>query len=168
MKKTVRVFRPAAAANFCPRLAVLALLLRRGICKVKLVKVFGRVFCGAIQEVAAQVRKPGLLLCKCIVASLLPLASAAVYAGQSPTEPDIRRDATVIAVEKVMPSVVNIATETIVEYQDFYQNIFREFFGQSPFAPRRQREQSIGSGVLIDEEGYVLTNLHVVRRANRT
>lgn len=67
-----------------------------------------------------------------------------------------------------MPCVVNIATETIVEYQDFYQNIFREFFGQSPFAPRREREQSIGSGVIIDEEGYVLTNLHVVRRATRT
>jgi S1-C subfamily serine protease len=67
-----------------------------------------------------------------------------------------------------MPCVVNIATETIVEYQDFYQRMFSEFFGQGQYTPRREHQQSIGSGVIIDEEGYVLTNLHVVRRANRT
>jgi serine protease Do len=117
-------------------------------------------------------RRRTFIGCGLIIAAtgleLTAATSAFAAPGSAPAQADIRRDATVIAVEKVMPSVVNIATETIVEYQDFYQNIFREFFGQSPFAPRRQREQSIGSGVIIDEEGYVLTNLHVVRRANRT
>jgi serine protease Do len=82
-------------------------------------------------------------------------------------EPDIRRDATVAAVERVMPCVVNIATATVVEYQDFYQSLFHEFFGRSAGPRRQQAEYSIGSGVIIDEDGYVLTNLHVVRRATR-
>src|ERR1051325_3766758 len=91
----------------------------------------------------------------------LPLPICALAA-----EPDIRRDATVAAVERVMPCVVNIATATVVDYEDFYQGLFREFFGGG--GPRRQQQEySIGSGVIIDEDGYVLTNLHVVRRATR-
>src|SRR6476660_5038418 len=81
-------------------------------------------------------------------------------------EPDIRRDATVAAVERVMPCVVNIATTTLVEYEDFYESLYREFFGR-PGVRRQQAQYSIGSGVIIDEDGYVLTNLHVVRRATR-
>jgi len=98
--------------------------------------------------------------------SLPAMLLAAAMTGPG-AEPDLRRDTTVIAVEKVMPSVVNIATETVVEYEDFYQGIFRDFFGQVPYG-RRQQEFSIGSGVIIDEDGYVLTNFHVVRRATRT
>ncbi len=82
-------------------------------------------------------------------------------------EPDARRDATVEAVEQVMPSVVNIATETIVEYNDPFEQMLREFWG--PYYRRRQpnTQYSLGSGVIIDEDGYVLTNLHVVRRASK-
>jgi len=82
-------------------------------------------------------------------------------------EPDARRDATVEAVEQVMLSVVNIATETIVEYNDPFEQMLREFWG--PYYRRRQpnTQYSLGSGVIIDEDGYVLTNLHVVRRASK-
>jgi serine protease Do len=99
-----------------------------------------------------------------VLAAFFLARSTCLAAGDQ----DLRRDATVIAVERALPCVVNIATETIVEYQDFYQRLFSDFFGQGDPAPRREREQSIGSGVIIDEEGYVLTNLHVVRRASRT
>ncbi len=88
----------------------------------------------------------------------------AAAAAQPAALQDIRRDATVAAVEEVMPCVVNIATETIVEQQDWYEQIFRRFYG---LQPRQQRSVSLGSGVIIDEEGYVLTNFHVVRRASR-
>ena len=81
-------------------------------------------------------------------------------------ETDVRRDGVVQAVEKVMPSVVNIATATIVEYRDFYDSLLRDFYGWN--SPTRRKEQiSVGSGVIIDEEGYILTNLHVLRRASR-
>lgn len=75
-------------------------------------------------------------------------------------EVDIRRDATVVAVERVMSSVVNIATTEPVQYDnDFYSLLMRDFY------PKEQL--SLGSGVIIDEDGYILTNFHVVRRATR-
>lgn len=80
-------------------------------------------------------------------------------------EPDVRRDAAVIATEHVLPSVVNIATETVIEYHDWYDELLRRFYGR-PGGQLRE-EKSLGSGVIIDEEGYVLTNYHVVRRASR-
>ena len=46
----------------------------------------------------------------------------------TPTAADVRRDATVAAVERVMPAVVNIATETLVEVNDPREDLFREFF----------------------------------------
>jgi len=79
---------------------------------------------------------------------------------------NVRRDATVQAVEEVLPSVVNIATATVVEYPDFYSPLLREFYGWGNRTPR-ERLNSIGSGVVINEDGWVLTNLHVVRRASR-
>jgi len=86
--------------------------------------------------------------------------------AQAP-EPDVRRDATVAAVEKVMPAVVNIATETIVNVHDPFDDLLRQFF--DPYHRHRapNSQLSLGSGVIIDEEGYVLTNDHVVRRADK-
>jgi S1-C subfamily serine protease len=66
-----------------------------------------------------------------------------------------------------MPSVVNIATEEVVEYRDPFANLFREFYGLHYRNRPRSTRFSLGSGVIIDEEGYVLTNLHVVQRATK-
>jgi serine protease Do len=83
-------------------------------------------------------------------------------------EPDIRRDAAVAAIEQAIPSVVNIATETIIERHDWYEQLLRNFYGWQGMVPtQRERSINLGSGVIIDEEGYLLTNAHVINRATR-
>ena len=79
-------------------------------------------------------------------------------------ESDIRRDAVVLAVEKVAPAVVNLATERIVEYRDPFGDRFFDFF--RPYH-RRGTQRSLGSGVLVDDSGYLVTNFHVVQRASK-
>jgi Do/DeqQ family serine protease len=80
----------------------------------------------------------------------------------------------VTAVHRIAPAVVNVYTETVVErslgnpfgaWRDpFFDEFFRDFF-----EPRKQRfkSSSLGSGVLIRPDGYVLTNQHVVQRASQ-
>jgi S1-C subfamily serine protease len=89
----------------------------------------------------------------------------------SSEQADIRRDSTVAAIEKVMPSVVNIATTRLVRRSDDpYEMIRRQFYGLPPEPDVKETLDIVGSGVIIDEvgdEGYILTNLHVVEGANR-
>ena len=99
------------------------------------------------------------------LAGLLAVHLARASAGA--VELDVRRDAAVDAIEKVLPSVVNIATATIVEYHDFYDTLLHRFYGVERPGRRREQPDSIGSGVIVDEEGYILTNFHVLRRASR-
>ena len=69
------------------------------------------------------------------------------------------------AVEAAAPAVANIYTTKIITERTnpFFNNpFFREFFGDQ-IAPRQRLENSLGSGVIISKEGYVLTNNHVVR-----
>jgi serine protease Do len=85
-------------------------------------------------------------------------------------EVDVRRDTTVAAIEQVMPSVVNIRTSQLVRRNDSYESIFRRFYGLDDKPQIEERPSDIGSGVIVDEvgeEGYILTNVHVVQRANR-
>lgn len=83
------------------------------------------------------------------------------------TDVNVRRDPTVAAVEKVIPCVVNVGTETLVQSRTPIDEMFREFF--DPYYREREADSaySVGSGVIIDEEGHILTNHHVVSRAHR-
>jgi len=71
--------------------------------------------------------------------------------------------------QRVTPAVVNISTRTAVRLEDnplFRDPFFRHFFNQQRQAPERER-RSVGSGVIIDAaKGYVLTNHHVIDKAD--
>jgi len=97
------------------------------------------------------------------IAAATPLARAAATAPPA----DVRRDATVEAVQRALPAVVNIRTETIVERHDPFEQLFQNFWGPRNRRPQTETTYSLGSGVIIDEDGWVLTNFHVVDRATK-
>ena len=75
------------------------------------------------------------------------------------------------AVDVAAPAVVNIYTTKMVLQQQrnplLNDPFFRRFFGDTPqSAPRQRLENSLGSGVIVNAQGYVLTNNHVIQGAN--
>lgn len=92
------------------------------------------------------------------------------------------QEAFVSVVDKVKPAVVSIYTEQVIKevvpfqffFSDPFENFFDEFFGHP--APRQKtpkkryyqkRIEGAGSGVIIDKNGYILTNYHVVKNAKK-
>jgi len=75
-------------------------------------------------------------------------------------------------VRRVAPAVVNIYAKRIVRERSisplFDDPFFRRFFGEdSPFGGRRERmENSLGSGVIVDASGIIVTNHHVIKDAD--
>ena len=74
------------------------------------------------------------------------------------------------AAQKVMPAVVNIYTKTEVKTakNPFMEDPrFRFFFGDQFGEENTQPSASLGSGVIVSHDGYILTNHHVIEEADQ-
>lgn len=91
-----------------------------------------------------------------IVWALTALLAAASLAGGA--QENLRETQVVKVVKKVSPAVVYISARQRVQ-NPFFSPFF-EFFGEEELP--RERENSLGSGFLVDAKGFILTNEHVV------
>jgi len=98
---------------------------------------------------------------------IIPLSYA-----EPPKEALTLQDAFVKVSKDVGPAVVSISAEHTEKYQtryypfaQFQDDFFNDFFVVGP--EREFKKTGLGSGVIIDKQGYILTNEHVVRGADR-
>ena len=93
------------------------------------------------------------------------------YQIQSEAQADVgqsRRSAIVNAIEMGSPAVVNISTTRIehVYVNPFFEDFWRSPFFDFPRIPQQREQRGLGSGVILDDEGYILTNSHVIENAD--
>jgi serine protease Do len=119
--------------------------------------------------VGSQVPRPSAVEARA-ADSLADPAEGAGRASTSGVGLDTFRD----IARRTNPGVVNINTSQVVKrsrMRDFFgDDMMDRFFGPQPEGrgrPERQTQTSLGSGFVIDKEGYILTNRHVVEGADK-
>jgi Do/DeqQ family serine protease len=109
-----------------------------------------------------------------LLALLLAAAPAAAQNQIVPTSRELIHLSFAPVVKKAAPAVVNVFSRRVVRTTEgpaslFNDPFFRRFFGnQLPFGlPRERVENSLGSGVILDPAGFIVTNRHVIQDADQ-
>ena len=104
-----------------------------------------------------------------------PAATSGAAAANAPVPlaPPAAGEGYATIAHAVMPSVVNISSLQVIKTYERYSPFmadpfFQQFFGGGGYdyiVPRERRQMSLGSGVIADPKGIILTNNHVVENA---
>ena len=97
--------------------------------------------------------------------NIVALRESSAVAGDPATGSASYRD----AAQKALPSVVHVFTAQRIRaprHPLIDDPIFRHFFGDAP-EPQGQTKSGLGSGVVVSDDGYILTNFHVVDGADQ-
>jgi serine protease Do len=96
-----------------------------------------------------------------------------LYAAYSPTSPEVRADLDFVGIaEKVGPAVVKIEAEKVEKVRGFgfeeefpFDEFWNRFFGQPRQREQEYRSSAQGTGFFLSQDGYLLTNYHIVESA---
>src|SRR5262245_46950493 len=105
----------------------------------------------------------------------LPGLGRATTSASGAASPEEMQRAFVRVAERVRPAVVSIATSHFLRRQrppgtdpfsgdPSFKDFYDRYFGQMP--PSARESAGVGSGIVIDPQGHVLTNLHVIKGAD--
>jgi Do/DeqQ family serine protease len=112
--------------------------------------------------------RPVAFLVLCTLPVLVDVCAAQAQDRRVPSSAAELRLSYAPIVQRVQPAVVNVYAAKIVQNRNPFLDdpIFRRFFGLQG-GPQEQMQRSLGSGVMVDPSGLVVTNVHVIEGADQ-